>query len=68
MRETATGEAALVQDKSHASQAVLDDCIGHFDATEVYDRLIFVCHSPKGALLGRAERKRAERPLQPIPN
>lgn len=50
VRDAATDEVALVQVKSQATQAVLDNYIGRFDAAEVYDRMFFVCHSPKGAL------------------
>src|SRR5450755_2603417 len=45
-----TQETAMVQVKSAASQAVLDDYIRRFEASGEFSRLIFVCHSPKGTL------------------
>jgi hypothetical protein len=45
-----TDERALVQVKSKASQAVLDDYIARFDESGVYDRMFFICHSPTGKL------------------
>ena len=46
VEQTVTGETALVQVKSRASQAVLDDYVERFDANPGWSRLIFVCHSP----------------------
>ena len=46
LREQATGETAFVQVKSKASQAVLDDYLERF-AGAGYDRMFFVCHSPR---------------------
>ena len=50
LEQPATGEVAFVQVKSKASQAVLDDYVDRFMRSEVYDRMFFVCHSPKGPL------------------
>jgi hypothetical protein len=50
VEQPVTQETALVQVKSAATQSVLDDYIGRFDETGKYSRLIFVCHSPRGAL------------------
>ncbi|MFM2279931.1 MAG: hypothetical protein RLZZ444_2162 [Pseudomonadota bacterium] len=45
-----TGETALVQVKSAASQSVLADYISRLDNNPAWSRLIFVCHSPRGVL------------------
>ncbi len=50
-----TGERIAVQVKSQASQKTLQDYINRTDAMGTFDRLFFVCHSPKGTL-GAAER------------
>jgi len=50
LEQPATDEIAFVQVKSKAGQSVLDDYIGRFQRSETYDRMFFVCHSPKGAL------------------
>ena len=50
VEQTVTGESALVQVKSAASQATLDDYMQRFDDSLEWSRLIFVCHSPKGVL------------------
>ncbi len=49
LEQPATGETAFVQVKSRAGQSVLDDYIGRFRRSETYDRMFFVCHTPKGA-------------------
>ncbi len=51
LEQPATGETAFVQVKSKAGQSVLDDYIGRFRRGEIYDRMFFVCHSPKGESL-----------------
>lgn len=50
VEDPVTGETALVQVKSTASQAILDDYINRLDANPSWTRLIFACHSPKGTL------------------
>lgn len=50
VEQAVTGETALVQVKSAASQAVLDEYVAIFDGNGTWSRLIFVCHSPRGAL------------------
>ena len=50
LEQPTTGEKAFVQVKSKAGQAVLDDYIERFRRSGSYDRLFFVCHSPKGQL------------------
>lgn len=50
VEQTVTGEVALMQVKSTASQATLDDYVARFEAQPALTRLIFVCHSPKGGL------------------
>ena len=52
LEQPATGETAFVQVKSRAGQSVLDDYIGRFKRRGGYDRMFFVCHSPKSALSG----------------
>jgi hypothetical protein len=39
-----------VQVKSRADQARLDDYEGRYRASGAFDRMFFVCHSPKGTL------------------
>ena len=50
LEQPATGERAFVQVKSKAGQAVLDDYVDKFRRSGAYQRMFFVCHSPKGAL------------------
>jgi len=50
VEQIVTGETALVQVKSVATQATLDDYILRFDSMPSYSRLIFACHSPTGLL------------------
>ena len=50
LEQLATGEKAFVQVKSKAGQAVLDDYVDRFRRSGAYQRMFFVCHSPKGAL------------------
>jgi hypothetical protein len=50
LRDPTTDETAFVQVKSRAGQSVLDDYIERFDSSGAYDRMFFVCHSPRGKL------------------
>ncbi len=50
LEQPATGEKAFVQVKSKAGQAVLDDYVDRFRHSGTYQRMFFVCHSPKGTL------------------
>lgn len=50
LEQPTTGEKAFVQVKSKAGQRVLDDYIDRFRHSGAYDRLFFICHSPRGAL------------------
>ncbi len=50
LEQPTTGEKAFVQVKSKAGQAVLDDYIDRFRRSGTYQRMFFVCHSPKGPL------------------
>lgn len=50
LEQPSIGETAFVQVKSKAAQAVLDDYIGRFRRSGMYDRMFFVCHSPAGTL------------------
>lgn len=50
VEQAVTGETALVQVKSSASQQVLDRYVEIHDQSSVHDRLIFACHSEKTKL------------------
>ena len=50
LEQPTTGERAFVQVKSKAGQAVLDDYVGRFRRSGAYQRMFFVCHSPKSLL------------------
>lgn len=50
LSQTSTGERAYVQVKSSADQTELDRYVESFTADPTFDRMFFVCHSPKGAL------------------
>lgn len=53
LEQPATRERAFVQVKSTASQAVLADYVERFRAhAGSFQRMFFICHSPKGALEG----------------
>jgi len=54
VEQIVTGETALVQVKSAASQVTLDDYVSRFDAMASYSRLIFACHTPTGDLDSKA--------------
>lgn len=45
-----TAERAFVQVKSTADQRVLDDYIDRYEQAGTYQRMFFVCHTPRGAL------------------
>ena len=50
LEQPTTGEQAAVQVKSKATQAVLDRFLDEIDKSGSYQRVFFVCHSPKGSL------------------
>jgi hypothetical protein len=50
VEQPTTDEVAGVQVKSSATQEVLADFVEKADASGLYDRLFFACHSPRGAL------------------
>lgn len=50
LEQPTTGERAFVQVKSKADQSVLDDYLERYRAVGSFDRMFFVCHSPKGSL------------------
>jgi hypothetical protein len=54
LEQAVTGERAMVQVKSSADQAVIDDYAGRFRAGG-WDRCFLVCHSPKGQLRAPAD-------------
>lgn len=45
-----TGERAMVQVKSAADQRELDKYIAQCKEAGTFDRMFFICHSPKGTL------------------
>ena len=53
LQQPATGEVAFVQVKSKANQAVLDDYLGRFERSGLYDRFFFVCHTLQKSVLPR---------------
>jgi hypothetical protein len=50
LEQPTTGERAFVQVKSQANRATLADYVERFRRSGAYDRMFFVCHSPKGPL------------------
>ncbi len=56
LEQAATGERIAVQVKSRASQRTLEEYISRIDRYETYDRLFFVCHSPKGTIAAPGDR------------
>jgi hypothetical protein len=50
VEQATTGETAMVQVKSAATPSTLEDYIRRFDDAGEFSRLIFACHSPRGAL------------------
>jgi hypothetical protein len=50
VEQSVTGETALVQVKSSASQQVLDRYVEIHDQSSVHERLIFACHSERTKL------------------
>lgn len=57
LEQPTTGERAAVQVKSAAGQKQLDEFIAGADETGLFDRLFFVCHSPKGRLTAPEDRR-----------
>jgi hypothetical protein len=56
LEQPTTGELAAVQVKSATSQKVFDGFVDDTDATARFDRLFFICHTPKGELEAPADR------------
>lgn len=53
----AAGELAFVQVKSVAGQAVFDDYVQRYNGRrDIYDRMIFAVHSPRGTLVAPDDR------------
>jgi hypothetical protein len=50
LEQAVTGERAFIQVKSRASQAVVDDYVGRFRASQIFSLMFFVCHSPSSNL------------------
>jgi hypothetical protein len=57
VRELATNETAFVQVKSSADQGALDASLEFFRNNGTYERMFFVCHSPRGNLTIRSRDK-----------
>jgi Restriction endonuclease len=56
VEQPTTAERAAVQVKSSATQKTLDQFVSQADETGMFDRLFFICHSPKGSLAPPADR------------
>ena len=56
LEQPTTAELAAVQVKSSTSQKTFEQFIDEADATGRFDRLFFICHTPKGKLETPAER------------
>jgi hypothetical protein len=56
LEQPTTAERAAVQVKSSASQKTLDQFVSQADETGTFDRLFFICHSPKGPLVPPGDR------------
>ena len=56
LEQAATGERAFVQVKTGTDQSVLTDYAARFDADPGFDRMFFVCHSPRGELAASASK------------
>lgn len=50
VEQVVTRETGLVQVKSAATQATLDEYLARFDEAGLWRRMFFVCHSPRGPL------------------
>jgi hypothetical protein len=48
LRQPLTAETAFVQVKSRAGQKVVDDYVDRYRSSGQYDRMFFICHSPRG--------------------
>jgi hypothetical protein len=56
VEQAVTGERAMVEVKSRATQKVFDDYVARFDADDRLNRLFFVTHSPLGTLSAKARK------------
>ena len=56
LEQPTTGELAAVQVKSATTQKVFQGFIDGVDSTARFDRIFFICHSPKGELEAPADR------------
>lgn len=57
IEQPTTGDRGAVQIKSAAGQKELDEFIERADETGSFERLFFVCHTPRGALLAPIDRR-----------
>ena len=56
LEQPTTAERAAVQVKSSASQKTLNGFVSQADENGTFDRLFFICHSPKGQLAPPTDR------------
>jgi hypothetical protein len=56
LEQPTTRERAAVQVKSAAGQKTMDEFFAQADGTGLFDRLFFICHSPRGQLTPPADR------------
>ncbi len=56
LEQPTTAERGAVQVKSSADQKTLDAFISRADEAGLFDRLFFVCHTPKGKLTAPIDR------------
>ena len=57
LEQPTTGERAAVRVKSSATQKIFDGFVAQADEAGTFDRLFFICHSPKGQLIPLADRR-----------
>lgn len=57
LEQPTTGERGAVQVKSAAGQKQLDQFIANADEAGIFDRLFFVCHSPRSNLTAPLDRR-----------
>jgi hypothetical protein len=57
VEQPTTRERAAVQVKSSATQKIFEEFVAQADEVGSFDRLFFICHSPKGQLIAPADRR-----------
>jgi hypothetical protein len=56
LEQPTTAERAAVQVKSAAGQKILEEFVSQSDESGIFDRLFFICHSPRGQLISPPDR------------